>query len=281
MRRLPWTFLSHGVAIFAVLSALWARPGHCQKTKDARFAFTNPSGPDLSKEKNYTIGETQRATWNATYSIISLSLCYDLDNLCSNLARNQTNAQGWEWKVNTTRSLVGQPRFYLTLWNATGNEYIRSPFFFIYPADSSQPSSTTTRTSTATATAISTSTGGSRSLILSSNSRGSRGLSTGAKIGMGVGIPAAFLLGCGLVFVALVAWRRRRKAAAGQVPEQAYHPVWPGDGMTHTTSHPSYMGPASSTSTGYKDPSSSTATSELPNRDPGELQAGNPPVQLP
>ncbi len=88
MRRLSWTFSSHVAFLLVVLGALWSRPGRCQRVKDTQFAFINPSGPDLSTEKNYTIGEAERLQWNATYTNITLCLVQDTAaNTCEAIAR--------------------------------------------------------------------------------------------------------------------------------------------------------------------------------------------------
>ncbi|KAI9793264.1 MAG: hypothetical protein M1816_000685 [Peltula sp. TS41687] len=219
MRRTLW---------FSVVTVFLPWLGLVQ-AQDSNY-FINPSGPDLSSEKNYTVGQSIRFQWNSNYR--SQTLCmtqYDHDDQCQRLLQdessgpspcfvtvNTTREYACVWVVNTTSDFISNPRFHLVLINADNSSlYFWSPGFFIWPraAIASPPSTSTSSTSTSTSsTSLVTPTAPVTTSPSSTPSAGGgnngNGLSTGAKAGIGVAVPLAFLSGCGLMFFLL---RRRNK----------------------------------------------------------------------
>ncbi|KAI9844176.1 MAG: hypothetical protein M1837_005776 [Sclerophora amabilis] len=182
--------------------------------------FLTPSGPDLSAEKNYTIGQTVKLQWETDFPIISICLTqYDHDDDCEWLQSSVENRNSYLWDVDTERDHLSNPRFHLRIINS-GNDskYFWSPGFFLWPAESEDGEATSSSSAPSSTAADETSTGTSSTgkssaagatesrpsataVLTPSPAPSSGGMSTGAKVGLGVAIPIAFLLGCALVFL--------------------------------------------------------------------------------
>ena len=118
---------------------------------------------------------------------------------------------------------MGNPRFHFELFNGNNdNESFWSPGFFISPPAVPATSPTTSTTATSSISSTSSTDRSSTSNTLpplanispmpspanKSESHDSSGLSTGAKAGIGVGVPMGFLAGCALMLLVL---RRRTR----------------------------------------------------------------------
>ncbi|KAI9762407.1 MAG: hypothetical protein M4579_000383 [Chaenotheca gracillima] len=214
------------------------------------YVFITPSGPDLSEEKNYTIGETVKLQWNTDWSTIGLVMTqYDHDGDYEWLLSEAENTNSYVWKVNTTKNYQSNPRFHLRVVevNATDN-FFWSPGFFIWgdseakepnpktltstagPSPTAKPTLSSSQTARHTKSGSGSGSGsGSRSGSASSSSAKSSptpvpsgGISSGAKIAIGISIPVAFLLGSAAVFFIMRNRMRKRYAPAPVHDNQAY-----------------------------------------------------------
>ncbi|KUJ08533.1 uncharacterized protein LY89DRAFT_724990 [Mollisia scopiformis] len=199
----------------------------------ATVAFTNPPAPgavgDFTSDPVYEYGTPVFVQWNGNASSLTLwqlqpgavalfgSPEFLIDVTNTENSSDVTPYTDFNWLVQTSKNLTLSNRFILSLFDVGQATPLCNSHYFEIRPKSGSPVNATSSTVLSSSTQTPVSPSGTVALSLTpaasssaaSTQISNSGLSVGAKIGFGLGVPAAILLGLALGWFLQGLWRRR------------------------------------------------------------------------